>query len=295
MSFAEPIEQFIYRVGAGWQQRQGCNSVFYPTRHGELHCFELPGEGSGPPVLLLHGIAADGLSFSRVIHRLRPHHQRILMLEALAHGRSAVPSDARFTQLLEALEDVVPQFQFDTPPIIVGNSMGGGMALWYATEFPKQVGALVLASPAGAPLSPLKIESLVRSLDLETVHDGWRFVQRLLHRPSVLMWPLSVLVHARFQRQAIRSLLADVHDAPTMTPAKLADLQMPIHMIWGRSDGILPTECASFYQANLPPHAVFEYLDSVGHSPQVEVPVALSQCVQSVSRLMRGRTRTDEQ
>jgi pimeloyl-ACP methyl ester carboxylesterase len=237
---------------------------------------------------MLHGIGADGLSYSRLMQLLQPKFRRIVSLESLGHGNSDTPSDVSFTEVLESLSDAIEELAFTEPPILLGNSMGGGMALWYATEFPAKVAGLVLASPAGAPLPPQVLIALVDSLSIQTLSDGWQFLQRLLYQSNGLIWPIAPIVRARFSRPAVLSLLSRVADAPTMTRDKLAGLSMPIYMVWGRGDEILPAECTDFYRENLPGHAIFRFMDGVGHSPQLEAPARLAQYVYACADAISG-------
>ena len=105
--------------------------------------------GSGSLVVLLHGIAGSSATWANVIPRLSDHHT-VIAPDLLGHGESAKPQLGDYSlgayanlirDLLEALEQ--PR------GTIVGHSLGGGVALQFAYQFPERCERLVLVSSGG--------------------------------------------------------------------------------------------------------------------------------------------------
>ncbi len=116
----------------------------------ELHGgrFRYRKAGKGPLVVLLHGIAGSSAIWSNIIARLSGHHT-VIAPDLLGHGQSAKPKGdyslgayaSLIRDLLEALEQ--------PHGTIVGHSLGGGVALQFAYQFPERCERLVLVSSGG--------------------------------------------------------------------------------------------------------------------------------------------------
>ena len=64
-----------------------------------------------------------------------------------------------------------------------------------------------------------------------------------------------------------------------LQPAELNGLRMPVLVVWGARDGIIPPECLDFFKAHLPPHAKFVEPEHFGHSPYLENPEGLTELI----------------
>ena len=105
-------------------------------------------EGDGPPLVCLHAIGHGASDFAGLRRRLAGRH-RVIALDWPGHGCSAddrVPASAgRYTALLTGVLDSLGIER----PIILGNSIGGAVAIRFAAAHPDRVRALVLANPGG--------------------------------------------------------------------------------------------------------------------------------------------------
>jgi pimeloyl-ACP methyl ester carboxylesterase len=160
----------------------------------------------------------------------------------------------------------------DEPAIFFGSSLGGAMALKYAIQKPERVRALVLVSPAGARITEDEQRELVGAFQIADRHDARRFLTRLYHRPP---WFLPLIAHEFpdvLRTPAVREILetATAEDAPR--PEELASLAMPILLLWGRSERLLPASALAYFRDHLPKHAVIEEPEGFGHTPQLEAP-----------------------
>jgi len=105
-------------------------------------------EGSGPLLVLLHGIAGSSATWDDLIPRLSGRH-RVLAPDLLGHGESAKPdgdySLGAYANVLRDLFEVLGHAR----ATLVGHSLGGGIALQFAYQFPERCERLVLVSSGG--------------------------------------------------------------------------------------------------------------------------------------------------
>ena len=109
--------------------------------------------GDGPPVVLLHGPIANGLHWLRVIPALTPRH-RIVAPDLPGQGETAQTAGGTRDEVLEWLDALVEE-TCEGPAAVVGVTLGGAVATWYAAEHPERVDRLVLVDALGlAPFAP---------------------------------------------------------------------------------------------------------------------------------------------
>lgn len=266
--------------------RRGLASTTVRARGFDLHVYDGPGNGRLPTVVLLHGLGSGGGSFGPMVSALRPHVRRVVIPELPGHGFSARPGEGeRITP--DLLLDVVDEAlggMLDEPAVVLGNSLGGAVALAYALRRPERVRGLVLVSPAGARLKEDEWRELVGAFDLQTTAEAKRFLARVYHRPP---WFLALMAHEfpdLLRRPAVREILASATPEHSPTPDALAALAMPILLLWGRSERLLPASALAWFREHLPPHTVIEEPAGFGHAPQLEHPRRLAARVVTFAR-----------
>jgi pimeloyl-ACP methyl ester carboxylesterase len=114
--------------------------------HG--HRFSYRRAGSGPLVVLLHGIAGSSATWDDVIPRLSEHHT-VIAPDLLGHGDSAKPrGDYSLGAYANGIRDLLGALG-EERGTIVGHSLGGGVALQFAYQFPERCERLALVSSGG--------------------------------------------------------------------------------------------------------------------------------------------------
>lgn len=257
--------------------RQGMLSRSLECAGARIHMYDAAGQGELPPMVFLHGLGSAGAAFGGVAARVRPHVRRIVIPELPGHGFSARGERTMTPEIL--LEAVVAAIDhvLDEPAIIYGNSLGGALAIKYALHRPERVRALVLVSPAGAVLPDADWQALVAAFDVTSPRAARRFLEKLYHRPP---WFLPLLARAfpdLLSRPVVREILASATMEHSPTPEELRSLAMPILLLWGRSEKLLPASALAYFRAHLPAHAVVEEPEGFGHTPQVEVPARVAE------------------
>ncbi len=268
------------RVTRAMLVRRGVESRYVETPIARMHVYDAPGEGTAAPVVFLHGIAASSSPYAPILARLRKTSRRVIALDAPGHGLSSAPRVKLIPErLFEALSYVLDR-ELDTPAVVVGCSLGGAMALRYAQRRPDRVAGLVLASPGGAPvLDPEERERFLRGFVLEGVRDAQAFLERLHHEVPWYGPLVAPDVVRMFKNPAVRSILDALEPQHFFTPGEFASLTMPIHVLWGKSDRVIPQCCLGFFKEHLPAHTVFSEPEGIGHSPHIEDPKAFTEVV----------------
>ena len=267
-------------------RRRGVESRFVETPLGKVHVYDARGRGDLPTTVLLHGIGSAATPFARVLSYLQRDAKRIVVPDYPGHGFSShharpLTPEALFASVELALDAVV-----DEPCVVVGNSLGGALALTYAIDHPERVKALVLVSPAGARSSPAEWQELRRTFEVGSRAEASAFIGRLYHSPP---WFMPLLTHefpALLRRRAVRELLDTATNDQLPTPDALGSLRMPILLLWGKSERMLPDSHLEYFRKHLPAHAIIERPERFGHCPHLDAPKELSARIVEFVRAM---------
>ncbi len=226
--------------------------------------------GSGPLVVFLHGVNDQAGTWVRVIAPLLDDH-RVVLADLAGHGGSA-PADGPLSvrDLLDGVELVVAAESREGERVaLVGNSLGGWLALLYADRHPDRVRQVVLVNGAA-----IRDEGSGQPVNLlpRTRQEAAAALQATMS-PASPMVPGFVMDD--LVRRAPGSPLARLMAAPPadefMIDARLGSLRVPVTLIWGADDQVLPLAYARKVAAALP-HADLVTLAQCGHIPQRECP-----------------------
>ncbi|MDQ2809774.1 MAG: alpha/beta fold hydrolase [Chloroflexota bacterium] len=251
-----------------------------------LHYVEA-GPKDAPVLLLLHGFGSSTVSWQATMAALAGEY-RLIALDLLGFGYSA-RSTARVHTLRRRATHVFGLL--DALGIgqatLIGNSLGGAVALQCAWDAPERVPRLVLADAVagydgrGGSPSPLLGEVLSRTplgnlLLANTFYDDARFAKGLravYHDPSRLQpETLAGYLAARRVRGNAATLLAITATPPDSDlPNAIAAIQTPTLILWGRQDRLMPAHYAEQLHRDLP-HNRLEWIEDCGHLPQEECP-----------------------
>jgi pimeloyl-ACP methyl ester carboxylesterase len=251
--------------------------------------------GTGPDVLLLHGLGGTRASFFETAAELSRHY-RVHAPDLPGFGSSCKPAvggyNARwFADIMLGLLDELGIERAH----VVGNSMGGRIAIEMGLQVPQRVGALGLLCPAVAWVKR-GLHPIVRLLRPEfgLLPHGFRRSTvasqfwSIFYNRDVLDPAVGDLMVDEFQRiyhsaGARYAFLASARNIYLETPfgrtgfyPRLAELQPPAFFIWGKHDRLVPPAFERHVQRWLP-NARQVTLDSCGHVPQVECPELTNQ------------------
>ena len=272
------------RMGRLAMRRRGVATRWVETPQGRIHAYDALGVGALPPTVLLHGIGSAATPFAPLLERLRRDVCRVIAPDYPGHGFSPdatvrLTPEVLFDSVSTALDSLI-----DEPAILVGNSLGGAVALRYAISRPERVRALVLVSPAGALATDDEWSELRATFDVASRSEALAFFERVYHRPPWFMPLLAHEIPASFGRRAVRELLESASNDDAPSRAAIRSLGMPILLVWGQSERLLPETHFEYFATSLPDHAVIERPEGFGHCPHTDDPGALAARVAAFAR-----------
>ena len=169
---------------------------------------------------------------------------------------------------------------------IVGNSMGGAVSWHYALAHPDRVTAVGLVNAAGAPAWQAKTTPLGFNLArTPVIRDIMRYVTPRFVIESSLKSSVSkkeiindAMVDRYWElllfpgnRQASIDRFAKAHNVKPASKDALSALKMPVLIMWGAEDGLIPVSSATWFASAIPQAKSIIYA-GVGHIPMEEVP-----------------------
>lgn len=261
----------------------GIASRAVPTSAGDLHLYESHGPHPYPPLVILHGFGASATAFARVLAYLRPRVGRMLAPDAPAHGFSGLAGPLSVDHAYAGLAQLLLR-ELDRPAVLFGNSMGGAFALRFALEHPERVRGLLLSSPAGAAVDAQDFASLRDHFRVVGLRHARRLVDSLTHEPHWFNALVAPDILWKFGRGPLRDLLESFQPSHMFTAEQLGELQPPTHVVWGRSERVLPSASLEFFRRALPAHATFEEPDDFGHCPYMDRPYVLAAKIAEFTR-----------
>lgn len=218
--------------------------------------------GVGSPLILLHGYGISGYLWQRALPYLAREHQ-VFLLDLPGHGRTRLTGAWRLREVAPLL--ILWLQEMKLPPIaLMGQSMGGAIALHLAASTPELVERLILVSSAGLPLQAT-LPTLVRRS------------ARSIFQPGSGGYPLMMLRDTLTPRPRVWWQSAQEMIISDFRP-EIAQIKQPTLIIWGERDLLLPIELGYALHQALP-EAAFVTLAQSGHRPMLTQPAAFSQIV----------------
>jgi pimeloyl-ACP methyl ester carboxylesterase len=262
----------LERLGRRTLRSRGAGVRWVDTPLGPVHTYDLPGRGPLSPVVLLHGLGASATPFGPMMGRLQPHVRRLVAPDYPGHGFSGEADGiVTPTALFEAMTTVLDAFVTE-PAVLVGNSLGGAVAMHYAMSHPHRVRALVLLSPAGARFTREEWREFLASIHLRSRAEALAFLSNVYHRvPRAARLGAHEIPAATMMRRAVREILAAASIDGIFPADAFKRLTMPILLVWGKSERFLPASHLTWFRENLPAHAIIEEPEGIGHVPPARI------------------------
>jgi len=242
--------------------------------------------GDGPPMLFIHGLGALWQCWLLNMPPFMETH-RVVALDLPGFGASEMPAEPiSIQQYARVVDDVCRQLGVEDP-VVVGNSMGGFIGAELALANPTRVERLVLVAAAGLSIEYQRREplmTLARVWAAATTRTGARAEQPVVRRPrlrraalqSVVRYPekLSVPLTTELVRGAGKEGFLPALDALMSYSFRdrLAQIEIPVLIVWGRNDMLVPVSDAERYEDLIGPNAHKVIFEDTGHVPMLERP-----------------------
>ncbi|MBD0322597.1 MAG: alpha/beta fold hydrolase [Aldersonia sp.] len=259
--------------------------------HGERVAYQDAGEGE--PLLLIHGMAGSSSTWRAMAPMLSKKY-RVITPDLPGHGASAKPrGDYSLGAFAAWLRDLLDELGVEKVTII-GQSLGGGVAMQFAYQHPDYCNRLVLISSGGLGpdvnwilrlLSAPGTELLMPVIAPQWVLGAGNKVRSWLGGVGVRspradeMWDAYSSLNDRDTRQAFLRTLRSVVDYRGQAVSALNRLYLtsalPTQLIWGDHDTIIPV--AHGYAAHEAiPGSRLDVLKGIGHFPHAEEPAQVA-------------------
>jgi pimeloyl-ACP methyl ester carboxylesterase len=252
---------------------RGARVGFASSPAGPLR-FAVRGPAGAQPLLLLHGLGDSIAGWAQVAGPLSRSYQ-VHLLDLPGHGLSARPPDWRLPTLSAAVAHYAAGLR---APLLVGHSLGGWIALRVALSGQVRAQGVTVINPAGALLAREEwapFRQLVSAKDRAGVN---RYLQAAFHRPPFALRLFSGEVVKAMWAEASQGILDAVAEEDFLREAELASLSLPLRLIWGERDRLLPPGTLDFFRRALP-SAEVTLLENAGHLPHLEAPRALARAL----------------
>ena len=229
-------------------------------------------EGKGNPIVLLHGLMGGADNFGDMVDFISEKYNVFGLDLKLFKGRILKVS-------VKALSDYLFEFMNKIglkSAVLIGNSMGGHIALIFAKEHPEMVDGLILTGSSGLFENSMG-DSFPRRGDKDYIRKK---TEEVFYNPKVATDELvdrvfeiannriSVLKLLRYAKSAIRHNMAN----------DIQNITIPTCLIWGTNDKVTPPHVAEEFN-KLMPNSELHWIPLCGHAPMWENPEAFSKII----------------
>ena len=249
-------------------------------------------QGSGAPVILIHGVAASLHDWDDLIPELSDQGHACYALDLLGHGDSPKLASRAYQMdwLIEHFSSWMKSLHLTEPAILIGHSLGGYIALEYARRVSAWTRGLVLVNPL---YSLSQLPRLIRrtyhrphlsSFIVERT-PGWMF-RFIVDVTSMAMGHSSGAIHSLPEKVRAQTALDYTRTSPGVynvlnngqdLSAHLPSMSLPTMVVWGERDQTLAPSSFS-RMVNQMPRAIGKSIRA-GHVPHQSNPLEFNQMV----------------
>lgn len=234
--------------------------------------FKFIEEGKGAPIILLHGLMGGLSNFHYFINFFKDKGYKVLMPSLPIYDSPIMDSSVK--RLAEFLNEFIKLKELKNF-VIIGNSLGGHVGLYYTKLFNKAKG-LILTGSSGLYESAMGSGYTKRG-DYNVIKKK---VQEVFYNPKVAT---KILVDEIYEtvndRNKLIKIIAYAKSAIRHNMAKdLPKIKIPICLIWGKDDIVTPPDVANEFHKLLPNSDLY-WIDKCGHAPMMEHPNVFNETV----------------
>lgn len=244
-------------------------------------------QGEGPPVILVHGLAASLYDWQFLVPVLVKNGYRTIALDLLGHGNSPKPDELEayhFDSLAEHFSHWLENLAIQQPAVLIGHSLGGFLGLHYAADNPENITGLILIDPFydAEQLSPF-LQAVNRRPNLAEkamrMIPPW-MVNKVMHWDLKPMNEYSLPIRQQMAEDYKRVspyFIHITHSLPELK-SKLGRIEHSTLVLWGEDDITLKPESFPKLVERLP-NAKGHVITGCGHQPHLAKPDMISEIV----------------
>lgn len=231
--------------------------------------------GEGRPIIVLHGLMGALSNFSATFDYFSKNNYKVLIPELPLYTLPLLKTNVK--NLAKFLHDFI-EFKGLKDVVLLGNSLGGHIALYYIKHYPKDVSALVLTGSSGLYENSMGNnyprrgdKDFVRKKTEEVFYDKAIATEELVDQVYDVINDRNTLIKTlAIAKSAVRHNMAN--DLPKMS--------QPTCIIWGKNDTVTPPEVAEDFHKLLPDSDLF-WVDECGHAAMMEQPEEFNQILEN--------------
>lgn len=238
----------------------------YHIQESDGYRYIQEGDAEGRPTLvLLHGMFGGLSNFEYLLDNLRGHYHIVvpeIPLYDLKH------SQLNISYLADWLDEFLDILDLK-PVVLLGNSMGGHIALEYALHHTREVESMILTGSSGLFENEFG-STMPRRGDREYIRERAELV---FYDPAMvteaLVDEILEVVNSKGKLLKLLRLARATHKYNM--ESLLSDIDIPTLLVWGEDDKVTPPEVAWAFESGLP-DAKLEWIERCGHAPMMERP-----------------------
>ena len=225
-------------------------------------------EGEGKAIVLLYGLFGSVKNFDALIQHLKKKFRVIIPILPI-YDRGNTINIFELTEFVHSLTEKLDLGKFH----LLGNSMGGHIALLYTLDYPDKVESLILSGSSGLYENAIgdtfpkrKDYSYIKTKTELTFFDPKTASKELVDEIFTTVNSRKALQILSLAKSTIRNNLEK----------ELSNIKVDCCLIWGENDVITPPQVAIDFK-RLIPHSKLFWIDQCGHVPMLERPAAFNE------------------
>lgn len=223
-------------------------------------------KGEGTPIIILHGLMGGLSNFSGVANYFPNQGYKVVIPELPLYTQNILKTNVK--AFAKYVKDFIIHKGFDRV-ILLGNSLGGHIALYHAKMYPEKMAGLIITGSSGLYESAMG-DSYPKRGDYEYIKKK---AEDVFYDPAVATPELVDEVFATVNdRIKLIKTLTIAKSAIRHNMAKdLPKMHIPTCIIWGKNDKVTPPDVAVEFN-NLLPNSELFWIDKCGHAAMMEHP-----------------------
>lgn len=231
--------------------------------------------GEGRPIIVLHGLMGALSNFNSTFNHFSERGYKVLIPELPLYTLPILKTNVK--NLAKFLHDFI-EYKNLKDVVLLGNSLGGHIALYYIKHYPQDAVALVLTGSSGLYENSMGNnyprrgdKEFVRTKTQEVFYDKSIATDELVDQVYDVINDRNTLVKTlAIAKSAVRHNMAN--DLPNM--------QQPTCIVWGKNDTVTPPDVAEDFHKLLPDSDLF-WIDKCGHAAMMEHPEEFNEILEN--------------